>query len=296
MTPQLYFRQHSTASDPAEYAHLYDALPDDLDSLCQAVRNVYVHYLSGCAFPPEHKTDVDARYVPQMLATILARNHAPLTEQRPPEQCFVGCCRDASLLLVSMLRHKGIPARLRVGFAPYIRLGVDGFAVDHVIAEVWDAAANRWKWVDPEQDAALIAHNQIDFDVHDIPRDRFIVGGAAWQQVRRGKSDPATFGFDPSDPMMRGIWPIRNRLIIDVAAFNRVELLLWDTWGWMNLDIALSDEALGRLDHLAALTLADDSALGEIQALYANTSEIRATDTVMCYSPAVAWHEVAVRL
>src|SRR5688572_2360553 len=211
MMPQDFYRKHSTQSDPHEYAYLFDALPDDLDSLCQAVRNVYVHYMSGRSFPDAHKPDVDIRYVDKILATIIARNDAPLMVERPPEQRFVGCCRDASLLLAAMLRHKGIPARLRAGFATYINIGVKDFAVDHVITEVWDAAANRWKFVDAEQDDYLIKHNQIDFDVHDIPHDKFVVGGMAWQQMRNGTVAPETYGWDPNDAMSRGEWPIRNR-------------------------------------------------------------------------------------
>lgn len=294
MIPQDFYRTHSKQSDPRAYAYLFDALPDDLDSLCQVVRNVYVHYMSGRSFPDEHKPDVDLRDMDKILATIVARNDAPLTIERPPEQRFVGCCRDAALLLATMLRHKDIPARLRVGFAPYINLGVKDFAVDHVITEVWDASANRWKFVDAEQDAYLIEHNQIDFDVHDIPHDRFITGGVAWQQLRSGKIAPELYGWEPDDPTGRGEWPIRNRMLVDLLTLNKVELLLWDTWGWMNLDAHLSDEDLRTLDHIATLTLADDTAFEEIRAVYAESPLIKAPAQVMCYSPAAPWREVAI--
>jgi hypothetical protein len=252
--------------------------------------------MSGRSFPDAHKPDVDIRYVDKILATIIARNDAPLTVERPPEQRFVGCCRDASLLLAAMLRHKGIPARLRAGFATYINIGVKDFAVDHVITEVWDAAANRWKFVDAEQDDYLIKHNQIDFDVHDIPHDKFVVGGMAWQQMRNGTTAPDTYGWDPNDAMSRGEWPIRNRMLVDLAAFSKVELLLWDTWGWMNLDVKLTEDDNKLLDRIAALTLADDSAFEELRAVYASTPSITAPSKVMCYSPAAEWREIEVAL
>lgn len=45
-------------------------------------------------------------------------------------------CRGFTLLLVSVLRYKGIPARARAGFAPYILN--NGINIDHWICEYWD--------------------------------------------------------------------------------------------------------------------------------------------------------------
>jgi transglutaminase-like putative cysteine protease len=53
----------------------------------------------------------------------------------------VGCCRDFTVLFFALARHKGVPAREWVGFATYFAAG---WAVDHEIAEVWDAAEHRW--------------------------------------------------------------------------------------------------------------------------------------------------------
>ncbi len=85
-----------------------------------------------------------------------------------------------------------------------------------------------------------IKENHITFDVPDVPRDRFLIGGLAWQWYRSGKADPNLFGVDPGLDI-KGADFIGERLVMDLAAPNKREMLLWDAWGIMLADI-LSDE------------------------------------------------------
>jgi hypothetical protein len=291
ITPQDFYRTQSKLSDPGLFAPLFDALPDDLDSLCQAVRNIYVHYMSG-RIDKKRKPEVDLRYVTAILDRVQTLDPRPLSVARPRNKKVVGCCRDAALLLCSMLRHKGIPARTRVGFATYIRigLGLKAWKIDHVVTEVWDGGC--WKLVDAEQDDTLIQHNQIDFDVHDIPRDRFLVGGRAWQIARGGGVDPDLFSGGPDD-FFKGMWAIRNRLLCDLSALNKAELLLWDTWGWMEYDYQPTAADTQLLDRMAEVTQGGDESFDEIRALY-DDARFKAPPMVMCYSPARKWSMVAV--
>jgi hypothetical protein len=293
MNPQEFYRTQSKLSDPGEYAALFDALPDDLDSLCRAVRGIYVHYMSG-RIDKARKPEVDLRTVRAILERGQALDARPLKVARTRPKKVVGCCRDAALLLCSMLRHKGIPARVRVGFATYIKvgLGLKPLKLDHAVTEYWDAAAERWKLVDAEQDEALIQHNQLDFDVHDIPRDRFLVGGRAWQMARRGEANPDLFCGGPDD-FFKGIWAIRNRMLGDLSALNKTELLLWDSWGWMEYDFKPSEADNALLDHIAEITQQGDEAFDEIRTLGVK-QPFNAPPVVMCYSPAVKWKPVTV--
>jgi hypothetical protein len=293
MTPQDFYRIQSKLSDPGEFAPLFDALPGDLDSLCQAVRNIYIHYMSG-RIPQDRKTEVDLRYVKDILNCVQTHDEHPLSVARTRGKKVVGCCRDASLLLCSMLRHKGIPARIRVGFATYIKigLGLKPLKIDHVVTEYWDAAAERWKLVDAEQDEHLIQHNRIDFDVHDIPHDRFLLGGRAWQMAQRGEADPNLFCGGPDD-FFKGMWAIRNRMLCDLSGLNKAELLLWDTWGWMVYEFKPTKADIALLDHMAELTQGGDEAFDEIRRLYADP-RFQVPPMVTCYSPATKRTKVAV--
>ncbi|MFN8371921.1 MAG: transglutaminase domain-containing protein [Anaerolineae bacterium] len=268
MLAQDYYTTHSALTDPRQYAYLFNDLPDDLPGLCQCVRNIYRHYMSDSKIPRTRKREADARYMPNMLQIVVRHDSRPLTIERPKDKRFVGCCRDAALLLCAMLRHKGLPARTRVGFAAYIRPGVHvpGFYVDHVVTEYWDDA--RWKLADAEQDAALIRYNQLDFDVLDIPRHQFVVGGMAWQQCRAGHMHPNNFGDHPHDQFFRGWWAIRNRHLHDLATLSKTELLLWDTWTLMNLNDKPTPADEQILDRLAGLTQAGDEAFAELRGIW----------------------------
>lgn len=156
----------------------------------------------------------------------------------------------------------------------------------------WDAAEQRWKLVDPQMSPRHIQVNHIAFDVLDVPRDQFIVGGLAWQPCRAGKADPERFGVAPDLPM-KGMWFVRDKLVQDVAALNKRELLLWDAWG-MTLKEVVSDEDIPLLDHLAALTQAGDEALPELQALYEQHDGLRVSPPIMSYSPVAEPCEVTL--
>jgi hypothetical protein len=125
-----------------------------------------------------------------------------------------------------------VSPRARVGFATYFTESGPGFNDSHEVAEYWDSREKRWRLVDPGLDDLTIQGNNIQFDVRDVPRDQFLVAGKAWQLCRAGKAAPEEFGFS-GFAEMKGLWFIRANLILDLAALNKMELLLWDTWGLM---------------------------------------------------------------
>jgi hypothetical protein len=67
--------------------------------------------------PADRAGEIDTRYADAMLGLLLSRGEPTLARKRLPPDRVVGCCRDATLLFVCLARHKGIPARMRVGFA-----------------------------------------------------------------------------------------------------------------------------------------------------------------------------------
>lgn len=290
----IYYTQQSFITDPGEYAYLYENLPHDIDGLCRVVQGLIIHYRGGKLFdyviPGQRKTEIDTRYVPDMLARIQELDNRPLTEERPPDRRFVGCCRDFATLFCSMARYYGIPTRTRVGFATYFN---PTFNHDHEIAECWDADAQCWRLVDPEMSPLHIKENRITFDVQDVPRDQFMVGGQVWQQCRSGWADPNLFGVDP-DSDIKGMWFIQDKLIQDLAAQNKQELLLWDSWGLM-LKEELSEDDTALLDKLAMLTQEGNDTFAELQTVYEHDERLRVPSIVMKFGPVSEPCEVRLR-
>ena len=97
-----------------------------------------------------------------------------------PEDRLVLGCQSYALLLASILKYKGVPARLRYGHATYL---IPGFHVSHVICEVWNRGEKRWMLVDPNL-------NMVDFN-----RNRFDVSNEAWLLLQKGEIDHHQYGL-----------------------------------------------------------------------------------------------------
>lgn len=284
MNVASYYTTQSIWTDPGRYAPLFDALPADIAALCAVVRNISLHYRAGrhvgFDIPPERLAEIDTRFCELMLERIVELGGRPLAEPRTPSQRLIGCCRDASLLLCSMLRHKGIPARVRYGFAPY--LSKDGFNGDHAVVEYWDGT--RWRLADAEQAGPVIAFAGTTFSPIDIPRGPYLTAGMAWQLVRSGTADEASFGVSPE---LCGLPEIRVALLVDVAMQNRCETLLWDVWGIGEIDHQNSAGDLALLDRAAALSADTDLTASFSGIMQIFTDErLRVPETVTSLSPA----------
>jgi hypothetical protein len=299
-----YYAGHSAASDPGEMAGRYDGLPHGVRELAAVVRGLLIHRLEEGLFGVEHPVermhnDAETRYVDDILRLIVGRDAAPLAQPRAYGDRFVGICRDFTLLHVSMLRHAGVPARLRSGFAGYFGPvgpdGADGFHSDHVVTEYWD---ERRGWLladaqlgDPEVAARFPG---VDFDPMDVPRDRFLVAGTAWQEVRAGRVDGAQFGLPGTELIGESF--IAGNIRLDLAALNKVETLLWDIWGaGSGPGEEMTDEIRSLYDEAAGVTGGDEVAYGAARALFAGHDGLRTPEIVLSLAPFNGPRQVTLR-
>ena len=170
------------------------------------------HFQTGGDFaengvPAGRMAEINTRYADAMFALLMGRGEPALMRDRQAADRVVGCRRDATVLFLALARHKGIPARARVGFAAYI---VPGWLIDHVVAEVWDDAEGRWRLIDPQMDSGWTPEvNGRPVDWPDLADDQFITGPRAWQAARAGASDPDRHGHPDAD--LRGDRESRRR-------------------------------------------------------------------------------------
>jgi hypothetical protein len=279
------YARQSPYSDPGRYTPLLDGLPSDVGELAAVVRNVIVHYrASGLTFSGERLAEIDHRWVERMLDTDQHRNAAPLPAPRPDTERIAGCCRDFTLLTVAALRHHGVPARSRVGFAGYLD---PAFHYDHVIVDYWNG--ERWVYVDAMLDPA-----DWPFDPADIPRPvgarpepppMFATAAQVWSAYRAG-ADVDSYGVGPELPL-RGGWFVGAYVLQELAHRQREELLLWDVWGAMPGPSGGADVA--PIDEIAALLLradeGDTAAEAELADRYRTDPRLHPGETVRCMSP-----------
>jgi hypothetical protein len=251
-----FYIEHSRFTDPGAQSSWLDGTPRDLADLREAASQLVFHYwalgdIAQHGFPPSRREEIDLRYASDMFARLRELDPAPPGSPRALLHRIVGCCRDFTLLFVSMARHHGIAARARVGFASYL---MPGWYIDHVVAEVRDG--DEWRLVEPQLSAGF--RDPVDgteLDLLDVPRDRFLVGADAWTAARSGEVDPARLVVSPDldVPYLRGLPYARHNLVLDLAALNKHEMLQWDLWGDLDAAVSLAPAALTRADELAEL-------------------------------------------
>ncbi len=270
-----FYAEPSTLTSPGRHADAFGALPNDPVALARIVQGLVLHkYMAdayGVDVPPARESESHTRRVETMLDQILAHDGRPLPALRAPEKRLFGVCGHFTAMLVAMLRAKGIPARERAGFGAYFNAP---YFEEHVLCEYWNADDNRWVLLDTQFDEVWRAQLKIPHDAFDVPRDRFLTASDAWTLCRSGKSDPNLFGIFNGNK--RGLWFIAAELIRDVAALNKMEVLVWDVWGAMpKPDTQLDARQLRYFDRLAALTRDPDASFAELMTLYQNDERVR---------------------
>ena len=152
-----HYLEFSIYTNPGLYKDkLKNDLPDDIREIGLLVRKNLIH--RSTLQEGNTGTNVDLRFgdmtrVPwyrqpeddilvtasAMLAELYRRDGKGLTLDREPGDKIVVTCRFTAILMASILRSKGIPARVRSGNAPYFDMGKLGHvSVDHWINQYWN--------------------------------------------------------------------------------------------------------------------------------------------------------------
>jgi hypothetical protein len=226
-----FYAGQSGITDPGRYESLLEALPWDAAGAARVVQGLLMHpgaaRLYGEA-PEPGNAGWGYRTVAETLERILAMEDAPLAVPRAPGRRLRVNCRNFAVLFISILRHHGVPARRRVGFAGYLP-GRHWYT--HEIAEYWHRAEGRWVLVDPQNDGVTRAAQREFFeslgqpararyDTLDLrPGVDFICGGEAWRRCRAGDADPEEFRCG----RWRGLPEVALTVLQDVDGLRKVE-------------------------------------------------------------------------
>jgi hypothetical protein len=295
MTPDeaRYYANQSVESDPTDLHALLHSLPKDPRPLLDVVAGLILDTAFvaplGVVPPPDSADDIEIRRLPEMLRRILARGPGSLATARPAEKRFIGACRHYAILACSALRHHGVPARVRVGFANYFE---PGFHDDHWLTEYWDGAS--WRLMDSELTPGVRRHFGVTFDPCDVPRDCFVTAGRAWREARSGRLDFAKCGVWSVG--IAGVWFVAGSVVRDLAALNKREMLPWDYWGIsrdMKPGVPVSETVVTRIDALAALIADPSPDWRTLREVYDTDAALRVPPVVMSF-PRGRPSEVAV--
>ena len=251
-----------------------DALPADAGAVAAFVHGLLIHEglagAYGVTLAPGRGDEKQLHGAAAMLRQAMRLHERPITETRAPEHRVVGVCRHFATLFVAVMRRKGVPARVRCGFANYFQPGKH---LDHWVGEYWDGG--RWVLVDAQVDDLQRKLFNLTLDPLDVPRDRFLVGGDAWRACRQG-ADPMGFGVSGTE--MWGLVEVYGDIFQDLAALQNIELLPWGWYGLATDEAGMEETAL--IDKLAAISSrADEAAMAELAELLAADERLRVPST-----------------
>ncbi len=275
-----YYRTHSPITDPGKYGYLYDNLPGDLHGMIAIIQGQMIHRLAvqqfGVTLTRESRSEQRLRTMQQRLNRMMELDPSPLTEERDPKEKQVGMCRDFAVFLTSILRHKGIPARMRVGFAEY--LGEEQiYKSDHWITEYWSEGLARWVLADPDVGGVPLGMLPVKdgCNLHDLRYNKdFFVAGSAWKLAREGKVRSDLFRYSGR---WKGFPCIRGNLLHDFQSLNKLELGLFDYWDELHIksESKMTVEDKATLDKVASLTYDPDANFYELTAYFAELPRTR---------------------
>ena len=308
--PNLFYLEQSKFTGPGKYQEMYDILPDNIEDLCDITSTLLFSTADlesqdiKSINPEKIQTDITYLTVEEMLDGLSLRSKKDLIKPRVRLSERVATnCRNSSLLLCSMLRHKGIPARMRMGFNCYMHGWVfHGIFHDKALVEYWCSKDCRWKLVDNRLTKFNLERFRIKFSKYDIPNDKFMTAPQIWLDCIYGKrlaNDFGCGGVPGATSFRRGLWYIRNMLIHDLFMLNKVELSFWYTWGYMfshvekDQDLLLDKNQMTLFSDIAEVLCSGLITVEEVQKLF-NRLKTNVADEVVSRHPHRMGHKVII--
>ncbi len=152
-----FYKQTSAYTDLGFYQEFAKKLPENIKELCLLQRHQIIHPVN---LMDETRQDKNSFYgdmtkipetrlifeddifpIAQSVLAELLRKDSKYDMKREIQNKVHVTCRCQAILLVSILKAKGIPARARSGFAEYCK--DDGIYCDHWITEYYDENARK---------------------------------------------------------------------------------------------------------------------------------------------------------
>ncbi len=154
-----FYKRTSAYTDLGLYRSFAINLPNKLEDLCVLLRKQTIHpaiFNNSEIFDKKvcfwgDMTQIDQNILLReddilppsigIIAELLRKNANNSIDREAKDKVFI-TCRGIALLLAAILKAKGIPARIRSGFAEYPNK--QNIYLDHWITEYYDKKKKRW--------------------------------------------------------------------------------------------------------------------------------------------------------
>ncbi len=291
-----FYLKTSVYTNYLPYEEYYNSLPDDLKELTNLLHHQVIHrselirsYLDS---PSKYDNKAELQKIkseypwyrnrcdddilltaPAITAELFRQDPRGFVLGREIKDKVVITCRYVSVLLASILKAKGIPARCRSGYASYFLKERGNTYYDHWIVQYYSASKKKWVNVDSDNDY------KTEFDQCDIPNSEFKWIAQVWLDVRNGKDDHKNYIHGSH---LNGLDNLAYALFFDFHALmnDEISYLFFPTMMDEKSEFFnLSEENLQKLDHLATLMLDPDENFDELRYLFRNDKFLRVINT-----------------
>ena len=200
-----------------------------------------------------------------MIAELFRLDSRGFKKDRKVEDKIVVTCRHNAILMASILKSKGIPARVRSGFAPYFFKD----SWDHWINQYWDEKQKRWITFDSDG-----FFDFLKFDQYNIPDDKFDWAAKTWLDVRQGKRKSTEFKHAGG---LKGLFNLCVALFYDFHCLMNNEITYYHT---PNFSCSynfkkLTEKDFKELDELATLMLDPDKNFDKLKKIWETKKKYR---------------------
>ncbi len=278
-----HYRKFSTFTNPGCYKKFLQNLPDNVKELGNLISHQVIHRVTlkegnkkanrdlrygDMNKYPWHRLRCEDDVLPtavSMIAELLRFDDRGFLTDRKVEDKIVVTCRFVAILIASILKSKGIPCRVRSGFAPYFFKG----SHDHWINQYWDKEKQRWVTFDADG----FFDSTIRFDQYDMPKKKFDWAADTWLGIRKGKLKANNFihagGF-------KGLLPVLWAVFYDFHSLMNNEILYnqMPSYVYFKFD-KLTEKDFKEIDALAKLMLEPDKNFDKLVNLWNTKRKFR---------------------
>jgi hypothetical protein len=201
-----------------------------------------------------------------ILAELYRRDPRGFVPDRAVENKLIITCRFVAILMASIFKTRGIPARVRAGYAPYINTGSDRIE-NHWITQYWHEPEERWITIDA--DTSL---ENRSFDPFDMSPDTFGFAAKTWLDVREGRQDTNAY-------TVHGVSALENlatQLFFDFHCLMNNEITYLQAPVFIAIDFnSVEEEKLQAIDALARLMQQPDENFSQLQTIWETRHDFR---------------------
>ena len=282
-----FYRKTSTYTDLGYYKEFAKNLPNDIEKLCILQRMQIIHpfafidksirtkkdcFWGDMTKVPKERLEYEEDIYPtaqSIIAELLRKNSAYNIKREAKDKVHI-TCRGQAILLASILKSKGIPARARSGFAEYIHY--DGIYYDHCITEYFDKKEKRWKLVDADEHCP---DHEMGFDLNDIPYDKFLFGAEAYLGIRENKYKHETILYSSAPPIL-GLKASIKVLFFDFHSLMNNEIIFLHMPKYIrDKNFELTEGEYKELEDLARLMINPNENFEKLYEIWENTPKYR---------------------